>query len=194
MYSKVKRVADAAISAFLLVALAPVFAGACLLIRLDTPGSSVFVQSRAGLYGLPFSIYKFRTMRMEAPHNVAASALKHPEQYITRIGRFLRRTSLDELPQLINVLKGDMSLIGPRPVVFTEHELLRLRHANGADRVRPGITGLAQVRGRDTLSVHEKARYDALYAQHMSLRLDLHIARLTVRCLLAGSHASQPLS
>lgn len=194
MYSKVKRVADAAISAFLLVTLAPVFAGIFLLVRWDTPGSSVFVQSRAGQNGQPFVIYKFRTMRIEAPHNVAASALKHPERYITRVGRFLRRTSLDELPQLINVLKGDMSLIGPRPVVFTEHELLRLRHAEGADRVRPGISGLAQVCGRDTLTVREKAYYDAWYAHHMSLRLDLHIVWLTVRCILADSHAPQPLS
>lgn len=129
---------------------------------------------------------KFRSMRAAAPPDVATNDLADAGRYITPVGRFLRRTSLDELPQLWNILKGDMSFIGPRPVVLTETELLARRRRLGADLVRPGITGLAQVRGRDTVSIQHKARYDAYYARRMSLGLDGRIVLETLRCVVTG--------
>lgn len=144
------------------------------------------MQQRAGSLGRPFWLYKFRTMVAEAPENVPTRELRNANAYITPIGRFLRRTSLDELPQLFNILKGDMSFIGPRPVVFTERDLLDYRRRNGADQVRPGITGLAQVRGRDRVEAKRKARYDAFYVRHLSFGLDLYIALLTVQYVVTG--------
>lgn len=129
---------------------------------------------------------KFRTMYVHAPSNVATNALAGSDKYITPVGRFLRRTSLDEIPQLWNILKGDMSFVGPRPVVLTEKDLLQLRREYGADRVRPGITGLAQIRGRDTLPIRQKAKYDAYYAKHASVWLDIRILKETMRCVLTG--------
>lgn len=194
VYRVIKRAIDAVFSLFLLILLLPLFLLIVVLIRCETPGNGIFTQHRCGRYGKPFVIYKFRTMRTDAPHNVATVALRDPDRYITRVGRFLRKTSLDELPQLLNVLKGDMSFVGPRPVVLTERDLIRLRRRNGADRVRPGMTGLAQVSGRDTVTVYEKARYDAQYAKRVSLWLDMRIVLLTFRCMLADSHAAHPLS
>lgn len=129
---------------------------------------------------------KFRSMYTSAPNNVATGKLHEAARHITPVGRFLRRTSLDEIPQLWNVLKGDMSFIGPRPVVLSEAELLQLRRERGADSVRPGITGLAQIRGRDTVPITRKARYDAYYARHASLRLDAYIAIETIRIVITG--------
>lgn len=194
MYRVFKRAADTVLSLLLIIVLLPLLAGILLIIRLDTPGGGLFRQWRVGRGGRPFVIYKFRTMYTDAPHDVAAAELHDPDRHITRIGRFLRRSSLDELPQLFNVLKGDMSFVGPRPVVLSEYELLRLRRQNGADRVRPGITGLAQVSGRDTVTVSEKARYDAQYARQLSLRLDVSIALATARCIFTDRHAAHPLS
>ena len=186
MYAFFKRFLDIAGSLMLIVLFSPAFLLIMLAIAADSSGKSIFIQKRAGRYGRPFSIWKFRTMCQSAPANVATNDLYDPGRYITPVGRFLRRTSLDELPQLINILKGDMSFIGPRPVVLTETELLSLRRQNGADRVRPGITGLAQVRGRDDLDIRKKARYDAFYCQHMSLALDIRIALRTIRCVISG--------
>ncbi len=194
MYRVFKRAADTVLSLLLIIVLLPLLAVIPLIIRLDTPGGGLFRQWRAGRGGRPFVIYKFRTMHADAPHDVAAAELHDPDRYITRVGRFLRRSSLDELPQLFNVLKGDMSFVGPRPVVLTEHELLRLRRLSGADRVRPGITGLAQVSGRDTVTVPEKVRYDTQYARELSLGLDVRIAIATVHCVFTDRHAAHPLS
>ncbi len=173
-------------SLLLLIVLLPVFLLIMLLIAVDSSGNVIFIQIRAGKYSKPFRMYKFRTMHLAAPPNTATNALVGAAAYITPVGRFLRRTSLDELPQLWNILKGDMSFIGPRPVVLTETALLSMRRALGADRVRPGITGLAQVRGRDTVTVAHKARYDAYYARHASWRLDMRIALDTLRCVATG--------
>ncbi|WP_263849766.1 sugar transferase [Lacticaseibacillus pantheris] len=129
-----------------------------------------------GKDGKPFRIYKFRTMREDAPHNTATAELDNAKDKITHVGGVCRKTSIDELPQFINVLKGDMSIIGPRPVVLTETELIEMRHENGADRVLPGLTGMAQVNGRDSLSPTQKATYDAYYANKISLVLDSIIA------------------
>lgn len=181
-----KRLLDILISLALFLLLLPLFLLIMLAIAVDSPGDIIFMQKRAGLYIRPFTMLKFRSMRAAAPPDVATNDLADAGRYITPVGRFLRRTSLDELPQLWNILKGDMSFIGPRPVVLTETELLARRRRLGADLVRPGITGLAQVRGRDTVSIQHKARYDAYYARRMSLGLDGRIVLETLRCVVTG--------
>ncbi len=174
-YSSFKRCLDVLFSLMFIIALSPVMAIVAIVAAIDTKGSPIFVQDRMGRFDTPFKIYKFRTMSVLAPANVATHKLENPEKYISRVGELLRRMSLDELPQLFNVLKGDMSFVGPRPVVLSERDLLRLRHRNGASRVRPGITGLAQISGRDTVTVYEKARLDSKYAKTYSLKEDMSI-------------------
>ena len=182
-----KRLFDLALSLVMLILLAPVFIVLLLLSALDTKSSPLFIQERCGRNNKPFRMYKFRTMKASAPSDVATYELKDPDQYMSGIGRLLRKLSLDELPQLINILLGDMSFVGPRPVVLTETQLIRMRTRNGANTVRPGLTGLSQVNGRDTVSIYRKARMDAQYAQKMSLRLDLSILLRTVTCVLASN-------
>ena len=174
-YSSFKRCLDVIFSLLFIVALSPLMLVVSIIAALDTKGSPIFVQDRMGRFDAPFKIYKFRTMSVHAPANVATHKLENPEKYISKIGELLRRMSLDELPQLFNVLKGDMSFVGPRPVVLSERDLLRLRRRNGASRVRPGITGLAQVSGRDTVTIAEKAKLDSEYAATYSLKDDLLI-------------------
>ena len=168
-YKPVKRAADLAGALLLMGILSPLFLLIMLAIAVDSEGGVLFAQSRMGKDGRPFIIFKFRTMYPQAP-----------------VGRFLRRTSLDERPQLFNILKGDMSFIGPRPVVLAERALIGLRRAKGADRVRPGITGLAQVQGRDEVPARRKACYDAYYARHMGPGLDAWIFMRTFRCVFTG--------
>ena len=144
-----------------------------LAIYLESGGPVIFRQWRVGVARRPFLCFKFRTMSNDAPHNCATASLESPERYITKVGAILRATSLDELPQLFNVLRGDMSLIGPRPVICEELELIGLRDRLGVYDIRPGMTGLAQVRGRDSVSVRRKAAYDAQYMEHMSFPFDL---------------------
>lgn len=186
LYGGFKRAADIVISSLLLLLFSPALFMIAWLVRWDSPGRIVFRQERIGWQGRPFFIYKFRTMYVDAPPNAASSERETTAPYITPVGRWLRRSSMDELPQLWNVLKGDMSLVGPRPVIAAERELLRLRRQNGALQVRPGITGLAQVRGRGKLTPAEKARYDAQYVRQMSLWLDIRILLMTRRCLFHG--------
>lgn len=176
----IKRLFDIIVSAVALVILAIPFAVVAIFIRLDSKGPAFFRQQRMGKDGKPFLIYKFRTMRQDAPHNTATAELDNAKDKITRVGGVCRKTSIDELPQFINVLKGDMSIIGPRPVVLTETELIEMRHENGADRVLPGLTGLAQVNGRDSLSNLQKATYDAYYAQRVTCMNDLRTVVKTV--------------
>ena len=163
---------------------APLFYGVALGIRLTSPGPILFRQIRMGRGCEPFLLYKFRTMSCRAPHDCATAALTTPRTYMTRFGAFLRASSLDELPQLVNVLRGDMSLVGPRPVVLSEKELISYRLSGGAYRVRPGISGLAQVLGRDLLGEREKAVLDGLYADRFSWRTDMTIIFLTALCVL----------
>ncbi|MBR5540382.1 MAG: sugar transferase [Clostridia bacterium] len=184
MYIGFKRVLDIVLSLLLLVVLAPVLAIVALIIHIDSDGPVIFRQVRSGRNGRLFVIYKFRTMLTAAPANIATAQLQLPHRYITPVGRFLRQTSLDELPQLFNVLKGDMSFVGPRPVIPTEQYLLRLRRRYGADAVRPGITGLAQIRGRDELAPRIKAQYDAEYAANCTWLLDCYIFVSTLRYVL----------
>lgn len=180
MYRAIKRGMDIVVSLILLIVLSPLMLVVAVWIRADSDGGSLFTQVRTGRDGRAFVIYKFRTMQQTAPHNVA-SALLRGSSHITRIGRFLRKTSIDELPQLFNVLKGDMSFVGPRPVVLTERELIRLRRDSGADRVRPGLTGLAQVVDRYMDEPQKKAYYDAWYAHNVSLSVDLSVLFFTAR-------------
>lgn len=152
-----------------------------LLVRLTSPGPALFCQLRAGRKGKMFVLFKFRSMYIEAPEKANKDFTPEARtQYITRIGKFLRKTSIDELPQMINVLKGEMSFIGPRPLARTDEIVLKLRAESGADRVRPGISGLAQVNGRNEISDEVKAKWDADYAQNCTLIEDLKIVVRTL--------------
>lgn len=155
-----------------------------ILICIDSPGPAIFRQERMGKDGQPFIIYKFRTMRRDAPVNMPTNDISR--SYITKVGAVLRRTSLDELPQLYNVLRGDMSIVGYRPVCLCEEELNALRTRLGVFAVRPGITGLAQVKGRDNLGFREKAYLDAEYVRNLSARLDLWCLLKTVYIVISG--------
>lgn len=183
-YRFVKRLLDFVFSLFMIAVLFPILVIITVIVAIDTKGSPFFTQLRMGRNGKPFKIYKFRSMSADAPAAVATHKLENPDQYISKVGNLIRKTSVDELPQLFNVLKGDMSFIGPRPVVLAEEDLISLRHKNGADRVRPGITGLAQIRGRDNVIIVEKAAHDAEYAENYSLKLDFRILCITAKQVL----------
>ena len=155
-----------------------------IAIHLDSPGPIVFRQKRAGRNGTYFYIYKFRTMRMDTPHDMPTHMLNNPDLFITRVGRFLRKTSLDELPQLFNILKGDMALVGPRPALWNQYDLLAEREQYGANSVRPGLTGWAQIHGRDELPIRQKAELDGYYVHHIQLKMDLECLWRTAGAVL----------
>lgn len=182
--TKFKRLFDIVASFFALILLSPVFLVICIA-NLLTPNTSVFFShERRGRGGKPFKIYKFQTMYNGTP-NLATADLENPEQYITKVGKFLRKTSLDELPQLWNILKGDMSFVGPRPLISSEMRAHRLRLEYGVYRFRPGLTGLAQISGRDELSLMKKMKYDKLYCDNWSIKLDIIILIKSVSvCLM----------
>ena len=175
-----KRILDIifSVSGLLLFSLPMLLCAAAIVVEDGCP--VIFRQTRIGADLKPFVCYKFRTMRCDAPHDRATADLHDAHKYITRVGAFLRRTSLDELPQLFNVLRGDMSLIGPRPVIPQERELIALRNSLGVYCIRPGLTGLAQVRGRDSVSVRRKAAYDAQYVERMSFVYDATLMAKTL--------------
>ncbi len=187
MYPYCKRLLDILAALTCGVLLLPLLLILIVLIRLDSPGRAVFTQKRVGRGKRTFLLYKFRTMRIDTPHDVPTHLLADPQRYITRAGRFLRKTSLDELPQLWNVLIGDMSFVGPRPALWNQFDLVaeRDRYPGRGGRtpndVRPGLTGWAQVNGRDELEIHEKARLDGEYVKNMSLIFDLVCALRTLR-------------
>lgn len=153
-------------------------------IKLDSPGPVFFRQKRVGKNKKHFQILKFRTMRIDTPHDMPTHLLQDPDQYITRVGRFLRRTSLDELPQLWNIFVGDMAVIGPRPALWNQYDLLDARDQYGANDLRPGLTGWAQIHGRDELEIPEKARLDGYYAQNLSFGLDVRCFFGTIKAVL----------
>ena len=159
-YLPVKRGIDILLSGAALVVLSPVLAGLCLAIKLDSKGPILFKQKRVGLHKEFFEIWKFRTMRTDTPKDMPTHMLADPDQYITRTGHFLRKTSLDELPQIFNILKGEMSIIGPRPALWNQDDLIAERDKYGANDVMPGLTGWAQVNGRDELEIPVKAKLD----------------------------------
>ena len=176
-----KRFFDVIFSLIAIILLAIPMMIIALLIKIDSPKEPIlFKQVRVGKNDVPFTILKFRSMSNDAPHQVATKNFENPEQYITKVGKVLRKTSLDELPQLFNVLKGDMSVIGPRPLIPKETDVLAMRDEYGASRILPGITGLAQVHGRDEVTDENKASYDGKYALNISMLLDLSIFYKTV--------------
>ena len=167
-----KRLLDILLSAIGLVVLSPVFLALAIAIKLDDPGPVFFRQKRVGIHKTYFEILKFRTMKMDTPHDVPTHLMKDPEQYITRVGRFLRKTSLDELPQIAQILTGKMSIIGPRPALWNQYDLITQRDVYGANDVRPGLSGWAQINGRDELPIEVKARYDGEYVERLSFAFD----------------------
>ena len=193
MYERyIKRALDVVLSAVGLVVLSPLLGLIALAIRLDSPGPAVFHQKRFGKDRKLFEIYKFRTMRVDAPRDVPTNDLRGSKGYITRVGRILRMTSLDELPQLWNILRGDMSLIGPRPALWNQEDLMAWRDRFGASHIRPGLSGWAQVNGRDYLSrdLEKKARRDAEYAHNISFAFDLKCFLLAAAIPLAAGRTS----
>ncbi|MGM9650690.1 MAG: sugar transferase [Faecousia sp.] len=168
----IKRIVDVLLSAIGLLLLGIPMLVIALLIKLDSPGPVLFRQKRVGIHKTYFQILKFRTMRTDAPHDAPTNELQGANTYITKIGGFLRKTSLDELPQMINILRGEMSIIGPRPALWNQQELLEEREKYGANDVRPGLTGWAQINGRDELPNEVKARFDGEYARKISFAFD----------------------
>ena len=167
-----KRLIDIVLSLLGILALSPVLLIIALLIRLDSKGPILFRQKRVGRHKTYFNILKFRTMRVEAPHDMPTHLIVNPEAYLTRVGKVLRRTSLDELPQLFNILAGQMSIIGPRPALWNQDDLIAARDLYHANDVMPGLTGWAQINGRDELEIEEKARLDGEYAARISFAFD----------------------
>jgi lipopolysaccharide/colanic/teichoic acid biosynthesis glycosyltransferase/glycosyltransferase involved in cell wall biosynthesis len=174
-YLAAKYLVDAGVAAVVLAVTSPLFLLIALLIKLDSPGRAVFTQRRVGVYCEEFNICKFRTMERHTPDLATDLMMGSPRDYTTRMGRFLRRTSLDELPNLLNILKGEMSIVGPRPALYNQHELIEMRRQVGADILRPGLTGWAQINGRDSIPLDEKVRLDEFYVRNCSFLLDIKI-------------------
>lgn len=170
--NRIKRILDFTITLCGFVVMAPAFFALMLAVKLNSEGPVFFRQKRVGIHKTYFEIIKFRTMRTDAPGDMPTHMLADPERYITGIGAFLRKTSLDELPQMINILKGEMSLVGPRPALWNQEDLIRERDKYGANDCLPGLTGWAQVNGRDELEIEDKARLDGVYVKNMGFRMD----------------------
>lgn len=173
MYIKIKRSLDIILSLIALILFSPIYLVLIIAIKLESEGPILFKQKRIGIRKSYFYILKFRTMRIDTPKDTPTHLLENPNQYITKVGKFLRKTSLDELPQIINILKGDMSIIGPRPALWNQYDLIEERDKYGANDVLPGLTGWAQINGRDELPIDLKARLDGEYAKKVNFRLDL---------------------
>lgn len=181
IYLKIKKILDVILSIILIVILSPLFLLLILLIKIDSRGPIFFKQERIGKNKSHFVILKFRTMKIGTPKNKPTHLLENPEIWITRIGKFLRKTSLDEIPQIINILRGEMSFIGPRPALWNQFDLIKERDKYNVHKVYPGITGYAQIKGRDTLPISNKAALDGEYVKKISLWLDIKILLKTVK-------------
>ena len=179
LYSISKRTIDIVSSLGGLILLSPLFLLVAILIKLDSKGPIIFKQIRIGKNSKPFYIYKFRSMKIDAP-NLSTEEFINASDFTTKVGKFIRKTSIDELPQLVNILKGDMSIVGPRPVIEREVRLLELRKECNVDSILPGITGLAQINGRDNIDDYEKVKYDFEYLSKRNLVLDIKIIINTV--------------
>lgn len=173
IYLRVKRLLDIILSALALIILAPVFVLLVLAIKLDSPGPVLFKQKRVGIHKSHFYILKFRTMRSDTPKDTPTHLLENPEQWITKVGKFLRKTSLDELPQIINIFKGEMSIIGPRPALWNQYDLIEERDKYGANDIPVGLTGWAQINGRDELEIDVKAKLDGEYVEKFGFEMDV---------------------
>lgn len=185
MYVKYfKRVCDFILSLLAIIVSSWLFIILILLIKLTSKGPVLFHQKRIGKNKSEFYILKFRTMRIDTPSDTPTHLLKNPEQYITLIGKFLRKTSLDELPQLFNIIKGDMSIVGPRPALWNQYDLIEERDKYKANDVRPGLTGWAQINGRDEIPIQVKARLDGEYIAKMNFQFDIKCIMKTVGCVI----------
>ncbi len=204
IYRFLKRVIDIICSILGIIVLSPVLIIVSILIKLESNGPIIFKQLRAGKDSKPFYIYKFRSMKVNTPNiatndfsnasdyitntpNIATNDFSNASDYITKTGRFIRKTSLDEIPQLFNILKGDMSIVGPRPVILEEVELIELRQMYNVDKILPGITGWAQINGRDNIGNEEKVKYDYEYLTKKSIIMDLYIIVMTALKVLKRS-------
>ena len=172
-YRYIKRIIDILLSGLAIIILSPLLLILCIAIKLDSPGPIFFTQKRVGIHKTYFQIYKFRTMRTDTPKDMPTHMLANPEQYITKTGRFLRKTSLDELPQIFNIFKGDMSIVGPRPALWNQDDLVAERDKYGANDVTPGLTGWAQINGRDELEIPVKAKLDGEYVKKYGFTIDV---------------------
>lgn len=186
MYIKVKRFIDLILSFIGLIILSPIFLILILAIKLDSKGPVLFKQKRVGIHKTHFYILKFRTMKIDTPKDTPTHLLRNPDQYITRVGKFLRKTSLDELPQIWNIFVGQMSIIGPRPALWNQYDLIAERDKYGANDIRPGLTGWAQINGRDELPIEVKAKLDGEYVEKLSLGMDIKCFFGTIINVLKG--------
>lgn len=185
MYKKfIKRIIGFILSLILVIALMPLFLIISIMIFIDDPGSVFFSQRRVGINKTIFNLYKFRSMKMSTPHDTPTHLLKNPNEYITRVGKMLRSTSLDELPQLFNILIGQMAFIGPRPALWNQYDLIEERDKYGANEVLPGLTGWAQINGRDELPIPIKAKYDGEYVKNISFLFDFKCFLGTFKAVL----------
>ena len=182
-YLKFKRFYDFVGALIGLIILSPLFLILIILIKLDSKGPILFKQKRIGRHKKHFFIFKFRTMRIDTPKDTPTHMLENPEKWITRMGKFLRKTSLDEIPQIINILKGDMSIIGPRPALWNQYDLMKERDKYNVHDLYPGLTGYAQIHGRDELPIPEKAKLDGYYVKHISLWLDIKVFFGTIKSI-----------
>lgn len=173
MYMKVKRLIDIILSLIGLIVLSPIFLILIVAIKIDSRGPVLFKQKRIGINKTHFNILKFRTMRIDTPKDTPTHLLGNPEQYITRMGKFIRKASLDELPQIWNIFVGQMSIIGPRPALWNQYDLIAERDKYGANDIPPGLTGLAQINGRDELPIEIKATLDGEYVEKISFWMDV---------------------
>ena len=183
-YLRVKRVIDFVLATIGLIVLSPLFLIIAVAIKIDSKGPVLFKQKRVGIHKTHFDMLKFRTMSIEAPSHIPTHLLENPEQYITKVGRLLRKTSFDEWPQILNIIAGDMSIIGPRPALWNQGDLVAERDKYGANNIRPGLTGWAQINGRDELSIEVKARLDGEYVEKFSLIVDMKCFFMTIVSVL----------
>lgn len=181
MYAKFfKRVVDIVLSFLALILLSWLYLGLIIAIKIDDPGPAFFTQKRVGVNKTYFKLHKFRSMKMSTPHDIPTHQLENPEQYITKVGKFLRKSSLDELPQIWDIFVGNMSIIGPRPALWNQDDLIAERDKYGANDIKPGLTGWAQINGRDELEIPVKAKLDGDYTQNLSFWFDLKCFFLSI--------------
>ncbi len=192
-YFFAKRLIDIILSLTAVIILSPVFLAVALIIKLDSKGPVFFMQRRVGKNKELFRIFKFRTMKTDTPNDIPTHLLQSPDLFITRIGGFLRKTSLDELPQIINILKGEMSIIGPRPALWNQIDLILEREKYRANSVLPGLTGWAQINGRDELPIEVKAKLDGEYIDNISLAFDIKIFFKTIISVLTSEGVKEGL-
>ena len=192
LYNHIKRVLDSLIAFLGLILLSPVFVVIYIAIKCEDGwrSNALFDQTRIGVEQKKFVLYKFRSMKTDAPHDTATHLLKDSKKYITKVGRFLRKTSLDELPQLFNILKGDMSICGPRPALWNQYDLIEMREAKGVHQLRPGLTGWAQINGRDEIKLTEKVDLDAYYLEHFGFRMDVRCFFKSIGAVIRGDNVS----